>query len=225
MSRRNNRFARLTWKDLIAALESIQNERSMQEGGMTFDEVTDLIQAQLFRDQPLLAMRAARVVEIRCTDPGTVIYLRTGIPIGSEAATIDAGAFLPAVRILDGADGACRFIRQPRVKRGDNWRQNLRRRLRKSLREVETRSSTQSLVEFMTPENDDLETDLILQRFTQSPKSEIEPKPELQMDQAVLIGTSHWEEFKAAGISLPVWMSAITSLALVLFLLLSSPRG
>jgi hypothetical protein len=223
MSERDQRFAVLTWSDLIKSLESMQQERAMLAAGMTFSEVTDLVQAQLFRDQPLLALRAARVIEIRSVDPEVVLYLRTGIPVGTELATLEAGPFLPAIRTLDNEDGECRFVRHSRVKRGDNWRQNLRRRLRESLRGLPTETVTYSLVDIMTAQSDDLEADLTVSQPARSTNSIPTTSPATGSDQSAVFRTADWGEIQAAGISLPVWMSAITSLALVLILLLNSP--
>ncbi len=224
MSERNQLFAVLTWSDLIETLESLQHERSMQDAGMTFCEVTDLVQAQLFRNHPLLAIRAARVIEVRCAQSGTVLYLRTGITVGSDSAAPEAGAFLPAIRVLNDQDSECRFVRHSRVKRGTNWRQNLRRRLREILRSGSSHGVDQSLAEIMTPEGDDLEVNLIPPPFPHSALNITERTvvAKSSPEQTVAIGTSHWVDVQAAGISLPVWMSAITSLALVLMLLLST---
>lgn len=230
MADQNRAFTVYTWTELIETLAAIQQEGPMQEAGMRVEEVTDLVQAQLFRDQPLLALRMARVVEVRFAAPQAVLYLRTGIFAGSERAEPEAGALLPALRVVDPETGACGFVRQARVKRGATWRQNLRRRLRDVLRESDQPhlTATYSLTEIMTPEADDLEADLALPHLSAGTRSR-SAVPQAEGDDLLdgLIGgdvlaaaTPGWSDLRPAGVSLPVWMSVTAALSLVLTLLL-----
>ncbi len=215
-------FEALTWADLWETLEGLAGEGPIGQAGLRFAEVTDLVQGQLFSQHPIVALRMSRVVELRFTAVGAVAYLRTGIPVGQESATPEAGAFLIGLRRYEPETGTYGFLRYPRVKRMPTWRQNLKRRLREILDDLEAGAAAdptreaQSLAELMTAEKDDLEADLTWQG--PSAESQVPWSPAEAGGLPAAQG-NRWGDLEAAGISLPVWLSVITSLALVLAVL------
>lgn len=237
MAKEAQRFEAVSWTDLLTALDQIAGEEPMRQAGLQFAEVTDLVQGQLFIHTPMLALQMARVVEIRFTALGAVAYLRTGIPVGRDQAELEAGAFLLALLRRSPATGEWAYLRYPRVKRVPNWRANLRRRIAEILNDLECERvdarelpAAAGLPDLLRPEGDDLENDLIrtprpeptLTEQLWSPKPpEGEARDRWTSGGEVTAAGLQWTRLQPAGISVPVWMSGILSLALILAALLA----
>lgn len=231
------RFEAVKWFDLLTALEQIAGEEQLRQAGLQYSEVTDLIQGQLYFDDPTLALTMPRIIEIRLPATEAVALLRTGIPVSADCASPEAGAFLLALRRQETETGDWIYLRYPRVKRMRNWKANLRRRLldlahdtgagRETVRSMPT---SETLREFLRPEADDLEIDLVHETEAAAgwpAKAEahagvaraeaptiIDSTP--AHGPGFLAGATGWGNLQAAGISLPVWLSVLVSLVLVL---------
>lgn len=223
MAKHTASFTAVTWADLMETLEQLSAEGPLQEVGTRVAEVTDLVQSQLFSQHPMLALRMSRVIELRFTSLSAVAYLRTGIPVGQESASPDAGAFLLALRWFNHQTGEYVFLRSPRVKRLANWRQNLRRRLRDLCDDLQegtafhARREARSLAELLEVENDDLEAGL---DWTKPKEGGSTLWTSVQAGRQVSAAHMRFGDLQAAGVSLPVWVSVFTSLGLVLAVLL-----
>ena len=231
-------FKAVTWTDLARMLDQLAEEEQMREAGLQHTEVTDLMQGQLFIQTPGLALRMARVLELRFNNPGAVAYLRSGIPQGSHAATPEAGAFLLGLRLVDASTGACRFVRYPRVKRAPGWQENVRQVLVELLNDVRSDRVSErnypivdTLTDLLTLGADDIDGAPTpapqyhpagaARPDAAAPGSFPDPWDVLDDVQSASALSIQWDEIKPAGISLPVWMSGIASLALILSILLA----
>lgn len=232
-------FAAFTWSELAQELNVLSGEEALRQADFRWTEVTDLVQGQLFQLRSILALQMPRVIEIRLKT-GAVAYLRTGIPVGDEGAALPAGALLLTLR-KTGESGEHHYRRYPRVKRGPNWRSSLRHLLLLLVRDVtEDRplrrgiAVVPDLLGWIEPETDDLEADLAPPRRRRSTArseeplvQEPDPDHESQGLRLQAAGgaamdwiTWSWTDLQPAGISLPVWLSGLLSLALLLAALL-----
>lgn len=228
-------FSAFTWSELAGELNALSGEAALIQSGFRWAEVTDLVQGQLFQLRPILALQMPRIVEIRLS-AGAVAYLRTGIPVGHEAAALPSGALLLTLRSAGEAGEPC-YRRYPRIKRGPNWRTNLRHQLMLLVRDaVEQRplrrgiSVVPDLVGWIEPEEDDFESDLTPPRRRRSAAPSEEPAPfpaeqepegqglRLQAAGGAAMDwmAGPWNDLQLGGISLPVWLSGLLSLALLL---------
>lgn len=227
-------FSAFSWSELTGELDALSGEAALVQAGFRWAEVTDLVQGQLFQLRPIWALQMPRVVEFRLND-GAVAYLRTGIPVGDQFAALPSGALLLTLRSAGESGEPC-YRRYPRIKRGPNWKSNLRHQLLLLVRDaMENRpvrrgiSVVPDLLGWIEPEADDLESDLMPPRRRPSSLSE-EPaqrgsdqEPDGQGLRLQAAGgaamewmTGSWSDLQPGGISLPVWLSGLLSLALLL---------